>query len=343
MRIGVIGATGAVGREMVDELAESSVPNDAKVELFASPRSEGETIAFRGQSLKVRAYSLENVKGCDYILMSAGGTFSKTHSPAISSQGAVVIDNSSAFRMDPNVPLLIPEVNGAVLKGFKQGIIANPNCSTIQMLVAVNPLKEKFGLKMIVVATYQSVSGSGQKGIKELSEQLQNYLKFETPSHELYPQPIASNVLSAIGSFESGKNCEEELKMVNETHKILDLPKLPILATTARVPVFACHSEAINIQLEQEVDLEEIKRVFVEAPGLDFNDSTSQADLPSPFHCTGKKGVFVSRLRSLFGKSRSEWIQFWNVADNLKKGAATNAVQILELLLRNMSSAEKRS
>lgn len=338
MNIGIIGATGAVGREMLEELADSSLPNNAKLNLFASPRSEGETMTFRGKTLKVTAYSLEKVKACDYILMSAGGAFSKAHSPAISSQGAVVIDNSSAFRMDPNTPLVVPEVNGSVLKGFKQGIIANPNCSTIQMLVAVNPLKEKFGLKMIVVATYQSVSGSGQKGIKELSEQLQNYLKFEKPSHELYPQPIASNVLSAIGLFEQGQNCEEELKMVGETQKILQLPDLPVLASSARVPVFACHSEAINVQLAQEVDLNDIRSVFKSAPGLVFNDSTSQSELPSPFHCTGKKEVFVSRLRSLFGKPKSDWIQFWNVADNLKKGAATNAVQILELLLKDKSS-----
>ena len=338
MRIGVVGATGAVGREMIEELAESSLTNDVKVELFASPRSEGETIAFRSQNLKVNAYSLEKVKGCDYILMSAGGAFSKEHSPAISSQGSVVIDNSSAFRMDPKVPLVIPEVNGKILNGFEQGIIANPNCSTIQMLVAVNPLKEKFGLKMIVVATYQSVSGSGQKGIKELSDQLQNYFKFENPHHDLYPQPIASNVLSAIGPFEHGQNCEEELKMVNETHKILDLPGLPVLATSARVPVFACHSEAINVQLAREADLDDVKQAFRSAPGLVFNDSVSQSELPSPFYCTGKKEVYVSRLRSLFGKPRSEWIQFWNVADNLKKGAATNAVQILELLLKNKPS-----
>ena len=343
MRIGVVGATGAVGREMIDELAESSLSNDFKVELFASPRSEGETIAFRGQALKVNAFSLEKVKGCDYILMSAGGSFSKDHSPAISENGSIVIDNSSAFRMDPDVPLVIPEVNGSILDGFKQGIIANPNCSTIQMLVAVNPLKEKFGLKMIVVATYQSVSGSGQKGIKELSEQLQNYLKFETPSHELYPQPIASNVLSAIGPFEQGHGCEEELKMVNETHKILELPNLPVLATSARVPVFSCHSEAINIQLGQEAELQDVKNALEKAPGIVFNDSTSQADIPSPLHCTGKKEVYVSRLRSLFGRKSSDWIQFWNVADNLKKGAATNAVQILELLLKKMSPADKRS
>ncbi|NRA43660.1 MAG: aspartate-semialdehyde dehydrogenase [Oligoflexales bacterium] len=338
MRIGVVGATGAVGREMIEELAESSLTSDVKVELFASPRSEGETIAYRGETLKVNAYSLEKVKGCDYILMSAGGTFSKAHSPAISSQDSVVIDNSSAFRMDPKIPLIIPEVNGDVLQGFTQGIIANPNCSTIQMLVAINPLKLKFGLKMIVVATYQSVSGSGQKGIKELSDQLQDYLKFEKPNHVLYPQPIASNVLSAIGPFEDGQNCEEELKMVNETHKILGLPGLPVLATSARVPVFACHSEAINVQLGREADLEEVKQAFKQAPGLIYNETTSQSELPSPFHCTGKKEVFVARLRTLFGEPRSEWFQFWNVADNLKKGAATNAVQILEHLLKNKSS-----
>ena len=339
MKVAIIGATGAVGREMTEELADSSLPEKApQPGLFASPRSEGQSVSFRGKNLRVKAFSTEALKGYDYILMSAGGDFSRQHSKTLAEQGSVVIDNSSAFRMEEGIPLVVPEVNGEILKGMSQGIIANPNCSSIQMLVSLLPLHKLAGLETVLVSTYQSVSGSGQKGIGELSGQLQAKMRFESSEPRVYDQPIAFNVLPHIGPYSEGEPCEEELKMIRETQKILNLPGLEVMATTARVPVYHCHSEAIVVRLRKKVSLSEVQDAFEEMKGLNYERGTAPSALPSPHHCTGKREVYVCRPRLLWGETRSNWLQFWNVADNLKKGAATNAVQILELLLKQSRS-----
>lgn len=334
MKIAIVGATGAVGREMIQELEDSSVGHEnVEVLLLASPRSEGQVLTFRGKKLKVQAFSAEKARGSDFVLMSAGGEFSKKHSESLAEQGAVVIDNSSAWRMNENTPLITPEVNGSVLKGIQKGIIANPNCSTIQMVVSLKPLMDLAGLSTVIVSTYQSVSGSGQKGIAELSGQLQAKMRFEDLKPSIYQQPIAFNILSHIGSFEEGEPCEEELKMIQETKKILNCQDLDVMATTARVPVYHCHSESISVQLGKEVSLKDVQDAFRAMKGLNYTEDLDPSELPSPLHCTGRQDVMVSRPRLLWGKERSRWLQYWNVADNLKKGAATNAVQILELIL----------
>lgn len=335
MKIAIIGATGAVGREMLADLELCEAAAHWQLQLFASPRSAGMQLSYRGRSLTVQAFSLDAVAGCAFILMSAGSVFSRTYAQALVAQGAVVIDNSSAWRTDPEIPLVVPEVNGArLLQGFgKRGIIANPNCSTIQLVVALEPLRRHFGLRHVSVATYQSVSGTGHKGLATLREQAQAFLQGKTLTATVYPQPIAFNALPAIGAFSEGGPCEEEDKMVRETRKILNLPELPVLATTVRVPVFHCHGEAVFVQLQQEVGLAEVAALLQASPGLQLVAGSEAESLPTALRCAGKREVFIARLRLGSEAARSEWLQFWNVADNLKKGAATNAVQILVSLL----------
>lgn len=334
MKIAVVGATGAVGREILVDLEESSIPN-IEIFAFASPRSAGEVLSFRGQAITVRAFSLEAIKDCPYVLMSAGKDFSKASAQSIAKQGAVVIDNSSAWRMDPQHLLVVPEVNGHMLKGFKQGVIANPNCSTIQMVLALAPLKQAFGLDMVQVATYQSVSGTGQKGIKQLSDELHAHFKFEEAGLKTYEHPIAFNVIPYIGAIDDTGYCEEELKMIYETRKIMESPALDILPTTARVPVFNCHSEAITVKLSRPTTRQELVQVLSTAKGLDYISDEARLEFPTALRTVGQKGVYVCRARLLLTHDNptSLWVQFWNVADNLKKGAATNAVQILEHLI----------
>ncbi|MBP6217181.1 MAG: aspartate-semialdehyde dehydrogenase [Oligoflexales bacterium] len=338
MKIAVVGASGAVGREILAELEESAlVPKTAEVIALASPRSDGERLKFRGKTLTVRAFQLEAVQGCSFVLMSAGKEFSKEWSPKIAQLGAYVIDNSSAWRSHRDIPLVVPEVNQEVLKGYKPGIIANPNCSTIQMVVALDPLKKAYGLEMVQVATYQSVSGSGQKGITELSEGMKASFKFERAVPSLYEHPIAFNLIPYIGSIDDVTGyCEEELKMIQETRKILSDEDLPVLPTTVRVPVFHCHAEAVTVKLSCPVSREELIARLSQSKGLSFVADSERLNFPNPLTIAQKSGVYVCRARLLQtadGKQRSDWVQFWNVADNLKKGAATNAVQILESLL----------
>ena len=234
MKIAIIGATGAVGREMLNDLEASEI-KDIELGAFASPRSAGERLNFRDAQFEVKPYSPEALKEYRYILMSAGGAFSRAQAPVLAEQGSVVIDNSSAWRMDPGVQLIVPEVNGGKMRDFKAGIIANPNCSTIQMVVALKPLKDSFGLKSVQVATYQSVSGTGQKGIAELSAQLTQQMKFEELTAEVYDQPIAFNLLPAIDRLDDARHCFEEIKMVNESRKILADQQLPVFVTTVCV------------------------------------------------------------------------------------------------------------
>lgn len=332
MNVAVVGATGAVGREMIRDLEESNI-KDINVRLFASPRSKGAKVTFRGRTLEVEVYKTEALQGIPYVLMSAGGSFSKEHSKALVAQGSIVIDNSSAWRMDPHSALVVPEVNGHLLKrDAKPQIIANPNCSTIQMVVALKPLADLFGLDLVQVATYQSVSGTGQKGIAELAAQLEAKMKFQDAEPKAYAQPIAFNLLPGIDVYDSAGHCYEEVKMVQETRKIMDLPSLDVLASTVRVPTFHCHGEMVTVKLKKAITREEALAAFRRAPGIVLNEVDDHAAQPTPRKVTGDGRVFVSRVRLQHGHSSSPWLQFWNVADNLKKGAATNAVQILGAL-----------
>lgn len=333
MKIAIVGASGAVGREMIEELENSSL-QDIELFLFASPRSEGQSASFRGKNITIRAFAPDLLKGIPWVLMSAGGAFSKEHSRGLVERGCTVIDNSSAWRMDSQVALIVPEVNGDVLREAKgPRIIANPNCSTIQMVVALKPLEQAFGIDMVQVATYQSVSGSGQKGISELSSQLDKHLRFQEITPQLYAQPIAFNVLAAIDKLDDAGHCYEEEKMVRETRKILGREDMQVLATTVRVPVFHCHSESIAVRLKRPVTLDEAVRTLQSGEGMTVVHPGDHSNFPTPRSVTGDPGVWVSRVRLPLGAERSEWLQFWVVADNLKKGAATNAVQILQKLV----------
>lgn len=333
MKVAIVGATGAVGREMINDLEESSL-KDIELGLYASARSKGTKINFRGKAHEVKEFSVEALKGTQFVLMSAGGSFSKEMSPKLVEIGCTVIDNSSAWRMDDKVPLVVPEVNIDAVGKLEPKIIANPNCSTIQMVVALAPLVFEFGLKMVQVATYQSVSGTGQKGIAELSGQLEQQLKFQELTTSAYAQPIAFNLIPGIDVFDGEGHCNEEVKMIRETRKILDLPDLPVFASTVRVPTFHCHGEMVTVQLEEKITRKQALEVFAAAPGITLNVRDDHESQPTNRTVTGEKGVFVSRVRLGWGEKESEWLQFWNIADNLKKGAATNAVGILESITR---------
>ena len=336
MKIAVIGATGAVGREMLAEL-EKLPRIDIELGLFASPKSAGTSLSFRGRRLVVQPYTPAALQPYPYILLSAGGEFSKTEVPKLSEMGATIIDNSSTWRLESGVPLIIPEVNADELENFNRGVIANPNCSTIQMLVALKPLKDNFGLSMLHVSTYQSVSGSGQKGLHELSRQVEDQYKFKDPEAEHYDQPIAFNLLPAIDVLDKAGHGREEYKMIEETKKIFKLPNLPILATTVRVPVFNCHGESIHVQLGEAVTIDQVTEAFEDAPGVALHLDHDHKTFPTPRSVTGSSLVHVTRLRLPMQTEKSDWLQFWNIADNLKKGAATNAVQIVELLTNKNS------
>lgn len=334
MKVAIIGATGAVGREMVEDLADSSITG-IELSLFASPRSAGQRIHFQEQNLAVKPFSMEALKGFDFILMSAGGAFSKEYAKGLAAQGAYVIDNSSAWRMEDTVPLIVPEVNGDLLKHLKSpGIIANPNCSTIQMVIALNPLHKAFGLRLVQVASYQSVSGTGQKGMMELAGQVEKRLKFQDIEPVVYAQPIAFNLLPAIDILDSEGHCLEEIKMIKETRRIMSLSsEFAIFATTVRVPTYNCHGEAITVQLEKSVTRDDLLNALGTSSTIALDSGLDYVELPTPHIVTSSRKVHVSRVRVAFGQKRSSWAQFWNIADNLKIGAATNAVKILETLI----------
>ena len=318
---------------MVADL-ESSKISEIELIPLASPRSAGEKITFRGKNIEVRVYDLPSLKGVKYAMMSAGGKFSKEHTPSIVEQGTTVIDNSSAWRMHQDVLLVVPEVNGGVLKkvGNRPTIIANPNCSTIQLVVALKPFQDSIGIDMVQVSTYQSVSGTGQKGIKELGDQVSAHLRFAEPEPRVYAQPIAFNVLPAIDVLDAYGHCFEEEKMVRETRKILDLKTLDILATTARVPTFNCHCESVAVKLKKPISREAALKLFRESKGITLVEDNDHAAFSTPRNVVGEASVFINRVRLPLDQQESNWVQFWIVADNLKKGAATNAVQILETL-----------
>ena len=323
--IAVVGCTGKVGRQMLTVLEERKLPY-GKIVMFASKKSAGSEITFDGKKYTVIELSDENIKAnkTDIALMSAGGGTSKVFAPVFAANGTVVIDNSSQWRMDPDVPLVVPEANAEdALKNH--GIIANPNCSTIQAIVAIKPLHDKYTLKRVVYSTYQAVSGAGMAG----SADLENGAKGIAPSK--FNQPIFHNVIPQIDVFLDSGYTKEEQKMIDETRKILHAPDLAVTATTVRVPVPNCHSESINLEFEKPFDLDEVKRVLASAPGLVVMDDPSRCVYPMPCNCDNKDEVFVGRIRRDF--SVANGLNIWVVADNIRKGAATNAVQIAQYLI----------
>ena len=332
-RVAVIGATGAVGRQMLLDLAAAGFK---QVTAFASPRSAGQRLPFGGRQLSVRKFARPSCcKGFDAVLLSAGGDFSRRYGKQLAAGNAILIDNSSAFRMDADVPLVVPEVNAALLDRDSYRIVANPNCSTIQLVVVLAALRRKFGLQAVDVATYQAVSGAGQKAIVELEQQLHD----AQAAPQVFAQPIAGNVLAAIDRFDTEGHCFEEVKMVCETRRILALPRLRMYATTVRVPVYHGHSEAVTVELEQEVTRAEALACLQGQQGLQLVSSDDHATLPTPRKVADSSEVWVTRVRLPYGEARSRWLQFFVIANNLKKGAATNAVQILTRILEGKRCA----
>lgn len=327
-RVAVVGATGMVGRKFLQVLEERKLPV-SEYFLFASKRSAGSKMPFMGQEYTVRELTDDAFDGLhvDIALFSAGGGTSLHFAPIVAASGAVVIDNSSTWRMDPDVPLVVPEVNPDAIGGYrKKGIIANPNCSTIQAMVPLKPLHEAYGLKRVIYSTYQAVSGAGQQGYLDL----ENGLKGEAPRK--FPHPIAGNCLPHIDVFLDNGYTKEEQKMIDETRKILSLPDLAVTATTVRVPVFHGHSESINVEFERAFDLQELRALLERAPGLVVMDDVANNVYPMAITAADTDPVYVGRIRRDF--SVANGINFWCVADNIRKGAATNAVQIAEELIR---------
>ena len=327
-KIAVVGATGMVGRMFLRVLEERKLPA-SEYFLFASARSAGTTVDFMGKKHTVRELTEDAFKdlGVDIALFSAGGGTSKIFAPIVAASGAVVIDNSSTWRMDPDVPLVVPEVNAHAISEYKKkGIIANPNCSTIQAMVPLKPLSDKYGLRRVIYSTYQAVSGAGMGGYSDL----ENGLKGEAPKK--FPYPIAGNVLPQIDVFLDTGYTKEEQKMIDESRKILELPNLRVTATTVRVPVFHGHSESINVELEQPFEVADIRKLWEGTEGLIVQDDPEKGIYPMPIYAADTDPVYVGRLRRDF--SVENGINFWCVADNIRKGAATNAVQIAQELIR---------
>jgi aspartate-semialdehyde dehydrogenase len=332
-RVVVVGATGNVGREMLNILAERQFPLD-EIAAVASPRSTGDLIDFgdSGEELRVRNIEHFDFSGWDMALFAAGSEVSKVHAPRAAEAGCTVIDNSSLFRMDPDVPLIVPEVNSDALVGYrKKNIIANPNCSTAQMVVALKPLHDAARIKRVVVSTYQSVSGAGKLGMDELFEQSRNIFVGDQNEPKFFTKQIAFNVIPHIDSFLDDGSTKEEWKMVVETKKILD-PKINVTATCVRVPVFVGHSESINIEFENELGAEDAQRILREAPGVMLVDKREDGGYVTPVESVGEYATYISRVRD--DPTVENGLNLWCVSDNLRKGAALNAVQIAELLGR---------
>lgn len=327
--VAVVGATGAVGKEMVSILGERDFPAE-KLRLFASEHSEGKIMEFRDTEIPVETLNDNSFKGIDIALFSAGAERSKIWAPVAVRSGCIVVDNSSQWRMDTEVPLVVPEVNAHDLKWHK-GIIANPNCSTIQMVVVLNPIHDAAKIKRVVVTTFQSVSGTGQKAMDELLQQTTDLLNFKEIKCNVYPYQIAFNVLPHIDKFLENGYTKEEMKMVNETRKIMGDNSIKITATTVRVPVFRCHSESLNIETEKKLTTNEVRAILSKAPGVVVFDAPDNNVYPLPIDVVGKDETYVGRIRE--DESIENGINMWIVADNLRKGAALNAVQIAEKLI----------
>ena len=328
--VAVVGATGAVGTEMLSILEERTFPVE-EVRPLASSRSAGGDVPFRGDTVKVKVLTRESFQGVDIALFSAGAAVSKEYAPAAVEAGAVVIDNSSAWRMDPHVPLVVPEVNAHALETHR-GIVANPNCSTIQMVVVLKPLHDHATITRVVVSTYQSVSGTGKEAMDELAEQCRQLLSFSNVTAKVYPHQIAFNCLPHIDEFLASGSTREEMKMVNETRKILGDQSIRISATTVRVPVFIGHAESINLETEKKISVPETRAILSTAPGVQLYDDPSKTLYPLQIHAAGTDAVYVGRIRE--DESIAKGLNLWVVADNLRKGAALNAVQIAEELVR---------
>ncbi|HDM78003.1 MAG TPA: aspartate-semialdehyde dehydrogenase [Deltaproteobacteria bacterium] len=327
-KVAVVGATGAVGNMMIKVLEERDFPVET-LTLLASERSKGKKLVYKGQEIEVQVLAEDSFKPIELALFSAGASVSKKFAPIAAKDGCVVVDNSSAFRMDPETPLVVPEVNPDDVEKHK-GIIANPNCSTIQMVVALKPIYDKAGIKRIVVSTYQAVSGTGKRAMEELSAQIRAIINSEEVKNDVYPHQIAFNCLPHIGSFLPNGYTEEEMKMVNETRKILGDPDIQVTATTVRVPVYYGHSEAINVETKTKITVEEVRSLLENAPGVRVVDDPSNFVYPMPLDAEGQDDTLVGRLREDI--SIPNGIDMWVVADNIRKGAATNAVQIAEIL-----------
>src|ERR1700731_1687197 len=338
-KVALVGATGNVGREMLNILDDRKFPADEVVAL-ASRRSMGVEVSYGDRTLKVKALEHYDFSDVDICLMSAGGAVSKEWSPKIGAAGAVVIDNSSARRMDPDVPLIVPEVNAAAAAGFrKKGIIANPNCSTAQLVVALKPLHDHAKIKRVVVATYQSVSGAGKDAMDELFSQTKAVFTAGEIKTRTFPKRIAFNLIPQIDTFMEDGFTKEEWKMVVETKKILD-PKIKVVATCVRVPVFIGHSEAVNIEFEQPISADEAREILREAPGCLVIDRREPGGYITPHEAAGEDATYISRIRE--DTTVENGLSLWCVADNLRKGAALNAVQIAEVLVNRKLIAPKK-
>ena len=336
LHVAVVGATGAVGQQMLKTLEDRNFEMDT-LTLLSSKRSAGTKVTFKGQELTVQEASPESFEGVNIALFSAGGSVSQALAPEAVKRGAIVIDNTSAFRMDENTPLVVPEVNEADLHEHN-GIIANPNCSTIQMIAALEPIRKAYGLNKVIVSTYQAVSGAGNEAVKELYSQTQAILNKEEIEPEIMPvkgdkkhYQIAFNAIPQIDKFQDNGYTFEEMKMINETKKIMHMPDLQVAATCVRLPIQTGHSESVYIEIDRDdATVEDIKNLLKEAPGVTLQDDPSQQLYPMPADAVGKNDVFVGRIRK--DLDRANGFHLWVVSDNLLKGAAWNSVQIAESL-----------
>lgn len=330
--VAIAGATGAVGGAMLDVLKRRNFPIN-ELRLLASERSVGKKINFNGEEIAVQLLSEDAFEGIDIALFSAGAARSLDFAPAAAKAGALVVDNSSAYRMDPDIPLVVPEVNPEAIAEYKnQGIIANPNCSTIQMLVALKPILDKVGIKRLVISTYQAVSGSGADAIAELDSQVKDYAAGNEMKASVYPHQIAFNCLPHIDSFLENGYTKEEMKMVNETRKIFGDDSIAITATAVRVPVFYGHSESVNIETKEKISVAEVKALLAEAPGVKLADDVENNVYPLATDCESQFDTLVGRIRE--DESIENGLNMWIVSDNILKGAALNTVQIAEVFIQ---------
>lgn len=331
--VAVVGATGAVGEQMRAVLEEREFPV-GELRLLASERSAGQFLPFQQKQIRVEVLTEDSFKDIDIGLFSAGASVSAKYAPIAVQAGAVVVDNTSFFRMDPDVPLVVPEVNANEIgKYATRGIIANPNCSTIQMVVALKPIHDAARIKRVVVSTYQSVSGAGRKAMEELSHQVAALFSGKEIEKEKFPHQIAFNCIPHIDAFVENGYTKEEMKMINETRKILNEPLLPVTATTVRVPVFCSHSESVNVETERKLTAQQAKALLREAPGIIVADEPQSDVYPMAIDAVGTDATLVGRIRE--DDSIANGLNLWVVADNLRKGAALNAVQIAEILIRD--------
>lgn len=334
--VGIVGSTGAVGEIALNILEEREFPVN-ELRLFSSERSQGTAQSFKGKTYHSQVIEDNSFDDLDFCIFSAGGEISKVFAPRCAAAGCVAIDNTSAFRMDEQVPLVVPEVNPGDLNMPYSGrgrIIANPNCATIQMVVALAPIQSEFGLERVIVSTYQSTSGAGKKAVEELSSQVINLFNNKEINRSVFPHQIAFNCIPQIDKFEENGYTKEEMKMINETRKILHRPDLAVTATTVRVPTFSCHSESVYLETEDEVDAEAIRELLSSAPGIKLLDDPKDGLYPLPYDATGHDEVFVGRIRKDLANPCG--INMWIVSDNLRKGAALNAVQIAEVLVNSV-------